>query len=149
MAEIVIAEEAIETGEKITSSMLSVGEVAESSVAPDFFTSQSLVVDRVARYPIEKGEPITAGRLVDAPEVQLLSFQIPAGLRGMTIPVSETETPAALMGPGDFIDVIVRIDQSLIKDDSFLLTLAGDENGPDRADRAESDWRLAAGDSDR
>ncbi len=62
MAEIVIAEEAIETGEKITSSMLSVGEVAESSVAPDFFTSQSLVVDRVARYPIEKGEPITAGR---------------------------------------------------------------------------------------
>ena len=128
MAEIVIAEEAIETGEKITSSMLSVGEVAESSVAPDFFTSQSLVVDRVARYPIEKGEPITAGRLVDAPEVQLLSFQIPAGLRGMTIPVRETETPAALMGPGDFIDVIVRIDQSLIKDDSFLLTLAGDEN---------------------
>ncbi len=128
MTEIVIAGQAIETGEKITSSMLSFGEVAESSVAADFFTSQSMVVDRVARYPIAKGEPITASRLVDAPKVQLLSFQIPAGMRGMAIPVDETETPAALMGPGDFVDVIIRIDKSLIKDDSFLLTLAGEEN---------------------
>ena len=34
-------------------------------------------------------------------------FQIPAGLRGFTIGVSTQDSPAAVLVPGDFVDVLV------------------------------------------
>jgi len=35
-----------------------------------------------------------------------ISYQIPAGKRAFTVPVSVTRSPAALIAPGDFVDVI-------------------------------------------
>src|SRR5581483_3805774 len=107
---VVVAAQAIDAGTKITDQMLTTRAVPETAVASDAFTDKTAVVGQVARYPIEKGETLSAARLVSAPKVQALSFQIPPGMRGMTIPVSITNTPAALIAPGDFVDVLVTVD---------------------------------------
>jgi pilus assembly protein CpaB len=111
---ILISSQSIAAGTKITDAMLARKEVPESAVSAEVFTDKSLVAGKVARYPIEKGEAIVVSRLVDGPKIQALSFQIPAGMRGMSIPVEISKTPAALIAPGDFVDVIVSADASLL-----------------------------------
>jgi pilus assembly protein CpaB len=111
---IVSANQRIEAGDTITASMLTTRQIPVGSLAPDMYRDSTLVEGRIARYPIEKGEAISTARLVDAPKVQSLSFQIPRGLRGMTIPVEIEKTPAALIAPGDFVDVIVSVDVEIL-----------------------------------
>ena len=62
---------------------------------------------RTVRHPIARGEQISALRLIDTAKAQTLSVQIPPGLRGFTVPVDSTKSPATLISPGDFVDVIV------------------------------------------
>ncbi|HXH22376.1 MAG TPA: Flp pilus assembly protein CpaB [Dehalococcoidia bacterium] len=107
---VVTAAARIEAGVKITDQMIATRELPVSAIPADAIRERGLVVGQVARYPIERGETISAARLVEAPKVQAISFQIPPGLRGMTIPVSITNTPAALIAPGDFVDVIVSVE---------------------------------------
>jgi pilus assembly protein CpaB len=111
---VVVAKEEIPAGAKIQAEMLETKQVAESAVIADAATDINLVVGETARYPMARGEQVSAGRLVAPPKVQALSFQIPQGLRGMTIPVSISETPAALIAPGDFVDVIMLIEAKFL-----------------------------------
>lgn len=111
---VVVAAQPIAAGDKITSDMLTTRELPQAAVAADALTDQALALGQVARYPVARGEQLVRSRLVEAPKVQALSFQIPPGLRGMTIPVSTNNTPAALLAPGDFVDVIVSVDAILL-----------------------------------
>jgi pilus assembly protein CpaB len=112
---VVVAAQAINVGERITADKLATREVPTTAVAADSFRDSGLVVGQVARYPIATGEAVTHSRLVEAPKVQAISFQIPPGLRGMTIPVNTTVSPAALTAPGDFVDVLVSVQGSGIQ----------------------------------
>jgi pilus assembly protein CpaB len=65
---------------------------------------------------------VSTARLVAAPQVKALSFEIPPGLRGMAIPVSIKDTPAALIAPGDFVDVIVSTDADVLNQSAASAT---------------------------
>lgn len=107
---VVVAAEDIDAGEKVTDAMVAIKSLPREAVVEDSFSARSLVVGKTARYPITKGEQITTGRLVETAGVKALSFQIPPGMRGVTIPVSVENSPAALLAPGDFVDIILSID---------------------------------------
>jgi pilus assembly protein CpaB len=128
---VITAARAIPVGQKITDDMLVTKNVPESAVTADVLRDKTAAVGQVARYPIEQGETVSPGRLVAAPQVKSLSFQIPPGLRGMTIPVSITQTPAALIAPGDFVDVIVAANANLLTGRS--VALPGDSNSEAKA----------------
>lgn len=106
MISVVVARENIAAGKKVTAAMVEVKALPETAIVSDSYTSRDDVVERTVRYPVAKGEQISATRLVDPPKTPTLSFQIPAGLRGFTIPVTVTKSPAALLAPGDFVDVV-------------------------------------------
>src|SRR5205823_5465896 len=78
----------------------------EAALASTAFTTREEVLGQALRYPIAKGEQFTNSRVIEAVKVPAISFQIPQGLRGFTIPVNVTKSPAALVAPGDFIDVL-------------------------------------------
>src|SRR5688500_7650390 len=84
-AQIVVAAHTIDAGDSITHAMVTTRSVAVSAVPQDAIRDQNLAIGQVARYPIERGEQVSTARLVEAPKVQSLSFQIPEGKRGMTI----------------------------------------------------------------
>lgn len=105
--QVVVAKQDIPAGAKIERSMLEVRELPANALVSGSTNDIAAVVGEVARYPLAAGEQVTTTRLVDAPKQEALSFQIPKGLRGFTVAVSITNTPAALMVPGDFVDVIV------------------------------------------
>jgi pilus assembly protein CpaB len=104
-----VATEPILVGTKVSENQFELKQLSAAAVVPDAIKDKSQVVGQTARYPIAPGTQIGASSLVQAQKSQLLSYQIPAGFRGMTIPVSDKETPAKLLAPGDFVDVLVTI----------------------------------------
>jgi pilus assembly protein CpaB len=104
---VVVAREPIPAGQRITATMLELKEVPVSAVSEGTFSATAQVVGQRSRYPIERGEQVTEQRLIAASRTGAISFHIPPGMRAMTIPVSATRSPATLLVPGDFIDVIV------------------------------------------
>jgi pilus assembly protein CpaB len=73
------------------------------------------VIGEVARYPLVEGEQIGEFRLVGKASARTLSAQIPKGLRGFTVPVSVNNSPAGVLAPGDFVDIIVSGPLSLVQ----------------------------------
>lgn len=131
---VVVASEDIAAGQKVTDSMVEVKALPETAVISDAATAKEQVVGQTLRYPVAKGEQLSNLRLVEPPKVQALSFQIPQGMRGFTIPVSVSNSPAALLAPGDFVDVLVSVDaQTLLVGDPPVPVVAPSEEGDFRA----------------
>ncbi len=120
---VIVAAQPIAIGTQITADMLTTKQVATSAIAADAIRDKTLAIGQVARYPISRGDTLSTSELVSAPQVKSLSFEIPPGLRGMTIPVSINNTPSALIAPGDFVDVIVSADAVLLNGN--VVTLPG------------------------
>lgn len=104
---VVVARRAVEAGAVIQEGDLGLRSLPVSAVVADAVADVASVVGQKARYPLTAGAQVGAAGLVGAAKVQALSFQIPVGQRGFTVPVTETQSPASLIAPGDFVDVIV------------------------------------------
>jgi len=117
----VVARQDIASGTKITADMLEVRDLPEDALAEGYVPSTTDVIGKTTRYPLNAGDQVTQSRLVESPQALALSFQIPAGKRGMTIPVAISDTPAALIAPGDFVDVIMLIDVKFLDSSQPLI----------------------------
>ena len=106
--QVVTASTNIRPGQKLTSDMITLKSLPANAVPSSAIRSVDQVVGQTTRYPIQAGSQLTADVLVAPARVNTLSFQIPPGLRAMTIPVSNTDSPSLLTAPGDFVDVLVR-----------------------------------------
>lgn len=114
MFRVIVAAQDIPAGATIEGAMVEERSIPEEAVISSAVTRPEEVVGQVARYPIATGEQLSALRLVEPPAAKALSFQIPPGLRAFTLPVTSTTSPASLMAPGDFVDVIVSADVKLL-----------------------------------
>ena len=106
---VVMAREPIAAGTEITSGMLEVKDVHPSAVLMGAVRDIDEVVGRVARYPLVAGEQILPSRIVgeDSPTGIGLAFAVPAGMRGVSVPVTEVSGAGGLIVPGDRVDVLV------------------------------------------
>jgi len=106
---IVLVREGIPAGTEITSGMLELKDVHPTSVLPGAIRDLDGVVGRVARYPLVEGEQILPSRLVgdDSATGTGLAFAVPAGMRGLSVPVTEVSGAGGLIVPGDRVDVLV------------------------------------------
>jgi pilus assembly protein CpaB len=103
---VVVASRNVEAGQRLTDAMIEVKMLPEAAIASNAFTTKEQVLGQALRYSIATGEQVTGARLIEPAKVAALSFQIPQGLRGFTIPVNVMRSPAALAAPGDFVDVL-------------------------------------------
>ncbi|GAB4320761.1 MAG: hypothetical protein Kow0010_00730 [Dehalococcoidia bacterium] len=103
---VVVARQDIPAGVAVTASMVEVRHYPPDTLVANPVTAVADVIGQTARHPILRGEQLSMGRFVDTPSVNTLSFQIPKGLRGFTVPVDVTRSAAALLAPGDFVDVL-------------------------------------------
>jgi pilus assembly protein CpaB len=94
--------------------MVEVRSIPRTAAATTAFTAVEDVVGTRARFGIGNGEQLTPPRLVETAPVSALSFQIPEGLRGFSMPMETDSSPSAVLVPGDFVDVLLTIDIQLI-----------------------------------
>ena len=104
---VVVARQEIPAGVEIEASMVELKALPATAIISTAATSLDQVVGVTTRYPLSPGEQFSDARLVQSQEVKALSFQIPEGKRGFTIPVAANNTPASVIVPGDFVDVLV------------------------------------------
>lgn len=105
--QVIVATQDIPSGTKITNSMVALKAVQQDAVVADPLTALTAVTGKTARYPIAKGAQLSGASIVAPAASKALSFEIPPGKRGFTVAVSPDTSPAALMVPGDFVDVLL------------------------------------------
>ena len=104
---VVVARENVPMGAVLTPNDLKIVEWPEEYLPEgDVFTSSQALVGRVVRSEIHKGEPIARADLSGDASTGGLKVLIPAGLRAMTIAVSEVKGVAGFVKPGDRVDVV-------------------------------------------
>lgn len=71
------------------------------------------VIGKITKSDVLPGETIRKQRLLAEGERLGLPFMIPAGFRGMAVPVDEATGVAGFIKPGDIVDVLVTLEDDL------------------------------------
>src|SRR6266481_6081685 len=105
----VVANQEIPLGEKITSEQLALTPIPNGSVPEGAFRKVEEVVGRVAITPIGVRESITNLKLAPEGIGAGLSAVIPEGYRAMTVKVDDVVGVSGFIMPGSFVDVVTII----------------------------------------
>ncbi len=70
-------------------------------------TDVNTLVGTVVRYPITAGQPLTQGALVHPDDRGFLAAALGAGMRAVTVKVSQEQGVAGFVFPGDRVDVLL------------------------------------------
>jgi len=125
---VVVATREIPVGTELDETMVRLKEIPRSAVISDPFTDTKEVIGEVTRFPLQANEQLAVGRLVQTNSNDALSFTIPEGLRGFTIKVDQEKSPAGLLAPGDFVDVLLAADVRYVVSPTGLTAIPGDNN---------------------
>ncbi len=120
---VLVAKQDIPARTVVTAAMLTIKQVPASLRLPNAFTDTKTAVGQIVRSPVSAGEQVLLPKLAADPKEVGFSGQVPAGLRAVSINVSDAVTSGNLLQPGDSVDVIAifqRIDAGS-QDGSFLV----------------------------
>jgi pilus assembly protein CpaB len=127
---VVIVRVPVAAGTSIEREMLELRDVPLEAVLPGALRSIDDAADRVARYPLVEGEQILPSRIVTSESEAStgLAFAIPAGMRGLSVPVSEVSGAGGLIVPGDRVDVLVSTEYGKLFGPFELITTDDDDD---------------------
>lgn len=108
---VVVAATDIELGSKINPQMLGSVHWPASAVPQGAFTDVKALNERVVRMPIPRGDAILERKLAPQGTQGGLSAVISEGKRAMTVRVNDVVGVAGFALPGNYVDVIVNVQQ--------------------------------------
>ena len=110
---VVVAQAELLPGTAITAKDIAVVDWPRSTAvnAENLFSDTQSLVGRVVSQPIHPNEPVTLNRLASATSKGGLPVIIPAGMRAVTVAVSEIVGVAGFVKPGDWVDVLATFEQ--------------------------------------
>ena len=114
---VAVAAADIELGSKITPQMLTLIDWPSGAIPPGAFTQTNLLVDRVVKVTVTRGDPIVERKLAPAGTQGGLSAVIAEGKRAMTVRVNDVVGVAGFALPGNYVDVMVNAQQERGKGD--------------------------------
>ena len=123
MAPVVLAAVDISSETILSPGMLKLELIPKSELREDAANTISAVEGKVTAMPLEAGEQIIAGSLVDKMTAFGLVAMIPRGTRAMTITVDSVDAVSGLLRPGNHVDVVASLIQG---SDSVAKTILQD-----------------------
>jgi pilus assembly protein CpaB len=115
---VIILAQPINRGGVVTQEMITLADIPQTSYTQGlFFTDPKDVINKKARLDLLPGTPLTPALLVDNRSGSVPSFDIPAGMVAISIPISRLTSVAYALEPGDHVNVmasflLVDIDQN-------------------------------------
>lgn len=82
-------------------------------------TDAKTLVGTVVRYPITAGQPLTQGALVHPDDRGFLAAALGAGMRAVTVKVSQEQGVAGFVFPGDRVDVVLAQELDIKEGSSY------------------------------
>jgi pilus assembly protein CpaB len=98
----------ISMGARITPELVQMVDWPASSVPSGALVDVKALEGRITRSNIQRGEPITEGKLAPAGTSGGLSAVVSAGKRAMTVRVNDVVGVAGFALPGNFVDILVN-----------------------------------------
>jgi pilus assembly protein CpaB len=105
---VAVAQVDIALGSPLAPEMVTMMDWPASAMPPTAFSDQKLLVGRVARSTILKGEPVMESKLAPPGTQGGLSAVVAQGKRAMTVRVNDVVGVAGFALPGNFVDVLVN-----------------------------------------
>jgi pilus assembly protein CpaB len=105
LQDVVVANRDILSNTVIDERNVAIARVPQKYVQPGALTSMGDAVGRVAAVPIPNGSQITGTGLQEGGR-EALAFQVPRGMRAVTIAVSDVTGVAGLVKAGNFVDLV-------------------------------------------
>lgn len=120
--DVVVAQEPIQVGQRLTASVLAVRSLPADAVGENPLTSIETLEGRQALVPISPGEPILSAKVVGGATAvatsDALAFVIEEGQRGMAVTVDQVSSAGGLVLPGDHVDIFwVPAEQAQVPQD--------------------------------
>jgi Flp pilus assembly protein CpaB len=135
---VIILAQPITRGGVVTQEMITLADIPQTSFTQGlFFTDPKDVINKKARLDLLPGTPLTPALLVDNRSGSVPSFDIPAGMVAISIPISRLTSVAYALEPGDHVNVmasflLVDVDmnfQSKLPNNTGQVTLPGPAAG--------------------
>jgi len=135
---VIILAQPVTRGGVVTQDMITLADIPQTSYTQGlFFTDPKDVVNKKARLDLLPGTPLTPALLVDNRKGSVPSFDIPAGMVAISIPISRLTSVAYALEPGDHVNVMASflmldIDQnfqSRLPNKTGQVTLPGPATG--------------------
>jgi pilus assembly protein CpaB len=98
----------ISMGARITPELIHMVDWPASSVPPGAMTDPKALEGRITRANIQRGEPVTEGKLAPAGTSGGLSAVVAEGKRAMTVRVNDVVGVAGFALPGNYVDILVN-----------------------------------------
>ncbi|SHN42681.1 pilus assembly protein CpaB [Duganella sacchari] len=98
----------ISMGARLTPELVHMVDWPASSVPPGAMTDAKSLEGRITRSNIQRGEPITEGKLAPAGTAGGLSSVVAEGKRAMTVRVNDVVGVAGFALPGNYVDILVN-----------------------------------------
>jgi pilus assembly protein CpaB len=115
---VIILTQPVSRGGVVTQDMITLADIPQTSFTQGlFFTDPKDVVNKKARLDLLPGTPLTPALLVDNRSGSVPSFDIPAGMVAISIPITRLTSVAYALEPGDHVNVmasflLVDVDQN-------------------------------------
>jgi pilus assembly protein CpaB len=108
---VLVAKRALPVGTIITADAIAYQLWPKEMVQDAYFIDGEADMDKllgtVVRYAVTAGEPVTQGSLVSPGDRGFLAAALGAGMRAVTVPVSEKTGVAGFVFPGDHVDLML------------------------------------------
>lgn len=97
----------IQLGSRLSPEMVQMVDWPASSVPPGAFTDEKVLVDRVVKTTVSRGEPILESKLAPVGSRGGLSAVVGEGKRAITVRVNDVIGVAGFALPGNYVDIMV------------------------------------------
>jgi Flp pilus assembly protein CpaB len=121
---VVVAHVDLPARTRLTPDAFELRDLPENAVASNALKSLDSVAGKVLNAPMAAGEQLTASRLSEPQAVQLktIADMIPAGLRAMSLSLTELDGAGGLIVPGQRVDVVAVFKKDTLgKDESMIM----------------------------
>lgn len=108
---VLVAQRALPVGTIITADSVSYQQWPKEMIQDAYYIDGASDINKllgtVVRYPVTAGQPVTQGALVKPGDRGFLAAALGAGMRAVTIPVSQKTGVAGFIFPGDHVDLVL------------------------------------------
>jgi Flp pilus assembly protein CpaB len=124
LVSVVVAHVDLQAKTRLTSDAFELRDLPADAVTTNALKSLDAVAGKVLNAPMAAGEPLTASRLIEPPaaDIKTIADMIPAGLRAMSLALTELDGAGGLIVPGQHVDVVAVFKKDTLgKDESMII----------------------------
>jgi Flp pilus assembly protein CpaB len=125
LVSVVVAHVDLQAKTRLTPDAFELRDLPAGAVSSNALKSLDAVAGKVLNAPMAAGEQLTSSRLMEPPaaDIKTIADMIPAGLRAMSLALTELDGAGGLIVPGQRVDVVAVFKKDTLGKDESMIVL--------------------------